>query len=501
MVFIDPPTQYVKVFAHILETSIDYEPIYSPTRAVVVLDGIEVITNILAGQPTIEIKTFLQSIELLFIDDKEELNFASALQLLEGKTSDAKKYWSTIGFSSILAIQNVELAVKLKLDEHVAAPQVDVSLVSTDICLDTNADAFQTLLNLITFTTNNGDQTIPFGATPKKEPLKSKKKELVQKENMLASIDESAFKVSPEQLSPPTMIDAPEMEEFSFVEEFYQKTDKRPPTKPRRNKHRSKPSEDIIRILIPEEEMVAEEQALRLEMIEDFFGIEKKVHVPRTIVDITKAVLSLRVSNINIVWKLYSGYDWQYVRTELDKKGSDQQQEDERRKNQSDMEIRLDSISIDFDLMPDKHTTAFYFHFMIKDVEVIDNIQSSAWKKFLGYMRSNVEQREVDSCMVDVELIGLRPVQDDPQQEFRLKVKLLPVRLYIDQDALTFLQKFFLFDKSLLRSTDAANASIPKHEDSDDSEEEEAGSQAVGVFFRKSLITACELVFTLYRTC
>ncbi|KAG1106160.1 hypothetical protein G6F42_016861 [Rhizopus arrhizus] len=241
MVFIDPPTQYIKVFAHILETCFDYEPIYSPTRAVVIWDGIEIITNILAGQPLIEIKTFIQSIELYLIDDKQELDMA-AEKRLEGKTSDARNYWTTLGFANALSIQNIELAVKIKLDEHVAAPQTEVSLVSTDICIDSNADSFQTLLNLITFVTNNGDATIPANAIaaakrrtqqhtrasqerrshPRRRRSRgSKVHATIQKEDMLASIDETAFKAAPQKISPPTMIEAPDIEEFSLQQKAY----------------------------------------------------------------------------------------------------------------------------------------------------------------------------------------------------------------------------------------------------------------------------------------
>lgn len=42
MVFIDPPTQYNKVYAHILDTSIDYKPIHLPSRAVIVIDDFQV---------------------------------------------------------------------------------------------------------------------------------------------------------------------------------------------------------------------------------------------------------------------------------------------------------------------------------------------------------------------------------------------------------------------------------------------------------------------------
>ncbi|GAN01286.1 autophagy regulatory protein [Mucor ambiguus] len=519
MVFIDPPTQYIKVFAHILETCFDYEPIYSPTRAVVIWDGIEIITNILAGQPLIEIKTFIQSIELYLIDDKQELDMA-AEKRLEGKTSDARNYWTTLGFANVLSIQNIELAVKIKLDEHVAAPQTDVSLVSTDICIDANADSFQTLLNLITFVTNNGDVTIPANAIAaakrgtqqhmrssqerrarrrrQSNRAGSKVHATIQKEDMLASIDETAFEVTPQKISPPTIIEAPDMEEFSLVEEFYQTSDgpetsKKPipvpPTKPRRKQHRHKRSattEDIIRILAPMEDM---DERLQFEVIEDYFSVEKKAAAPKSVVDITKANLSLRVTNVNVIWKLYDGYEWAYVKTDMAARDStataaasateseeqNQQQQTgfgqdfvkkprkckKKRTGDAYIEFRLDSIAIEFDMMPEKDETAFWFHLRIKDVEIIDNIRTSAWKKFLGYMRSGVDQREVDDCMVNVELISLRPVKDDPQQEFRLKARLLPIRLYVDQDAMTFLQKYFLFETSYLRSTHAANLSIP----------------------------------------
>ncbi|KAF1796478.1 hypothetical protein FB192DRAFT_1292335 [Mucor lusitanicus] len=502
MVFIDPPTQYIKVFAHILETCFDYEPIYSPTRAVVIWDGIEIITNILAGQPLIEIKTFIQSVELYLMDDKQELDMA-AEKRMEGKTSDARNYWTTLGFANAVSIQNIELAVKIKLDEHVAAPQTDVSLVSTDICIDANADSFQTLLNLITFQHTKSSQDHHTRARPRRGSSRaaSKVHATIQQEDMLASIDETAFKATPQKISPPTMIEAPDMEEFSLVEEFYQTSDDPetqstykksilvPPTKPRRKQHRHKRSattEDIIRILTPMEDM---DERLQFEVIEDYFSVEKKAAAPKSVVDITKANLSLRVTNVNVIWKLYDGYEWAYVKTDMAARDSaaaakteteeqnhyhQQQQtgfgEDfikkptkSKRKRAGDahIEFRLDNLAIEFDMMPEKDETAFWFHLRIKDVEIIDNIRTSAWKKFLGYMRSGVDEREVDDCMVNVELISLRPVKDDPQQEYRLKARLLPIRLYVDQDAMTFLQKYFLFEKSYLRSTHAANLSIP----------------------------------------
>ncbi|KAI8090453.1 hypothetical protein BDF21DRAFT_377473 [Thamnidium elegans] len=502
MVFIDPPTQYIKIFAHVLETSIDYKPTQSPSRAVVVLDGAQVITNILAGQSFIDIKTCIQSIELGLIDDIKDL---TSYDRLKGKTSDARKYWSALGFVNILSLLNVELQVKLKLNEHAMGPQADVSIISTDIGIDSNTDSFHTLLNFITFCTNQGDtaKTVPEKKKKKKEHHRPHQINTKAGNDLLSSLDENAFRTSPtsSKISPPTLIEAPEMEEFSYVEEFYKVGSEpvsssifinhvKPPTKPRR-KHRVRSAEDIIRVLVSPDE----EEAEQFQLVDDYFGIEKKVSEPKSTVDINKAILSLRVSNINLVWKLYDGYAWDYIRSEMATKSQDGFGPEEKKDDDVYIEIKLDCISIDFDLMPTKDNTSLYFHLKIKDVEIIDNIKTSNWKKFLGYMRPPLKEkpRELDACMVDLELISLRPVLNDPQQEFRLKTKILPIRLYIDHDALNFLVKYFTFEKSFLRSTYAANQSINKNnrfnkqdeEDEDeDDEDDEDDDKEMGMFFQ-----------------
>lgn len=500
MVFIDPPTQYIKVFAHILETSIDYELVKSPSRAVVIVDGLQVITNILAGQSFIDIKTFIQTIEVCIVDDTKDL---TGHDQLIGKTCDARKYWSTIGFANMLTILNMELHVKLKLDEHAIGPQLDIALLSTDIGMDSSTDSFQTLLNLITFCVNHGDEE-KIVKKKKKEPYRPHHINTMPGNDLLASLDENAFRTSPtsSKISPPTLIEAPDMEEFSYVEEFYKSGNEqtsssifinpaRPPTKPRRKQHRVRTAEDIIRVLVSPDLDDTEQ----FQMVDDYFGVEKKVHEPKSAVDVNKALLSLRVCNVNFCWKLYDGYEWDYVRSDMASKHQDGFGQEEK-KNDDDacIEIKLDSVSVDFDFMPPKDGTALYFHLMIKDVEIIDNIKTSNYKKFLGYMRSltNNEPRELDACMIDIELISLRPVVDDPQQEFRLKAKVLPVRLYVDHDALNFLVKYFTFEKSLLRSTDAANKSISRNEKGEDQGEKEE----TGMFFRKLNHTLFDMVFT-----
>ncbi|KAJ7109447.1 hypothetical protein C8R44DRAFT_937041 [Mycena epipterygia] len=86
----------------------------------------------------------------------------------------------------------------------------------------------------------------------------------------------------------------------------------------------------------------------------------------------------------------------------------------------------------------------------VKDLEILDHIKTSTWKKFLTELRSDSRGnvRETDSNMVRVELRSVRPVPGHPSEEARLRAKILPLRLYVDQDALDFLKKFFSFKDS-----------------------------------------------------
>ncbi|KAJ6502482.1 hypothetical protein C8R45DRAFT_818480 [Mycena sanguinolenta] len=83
----------------------------------------------------------------------------------------------------------------------------------------------------------------------------------------------------------------------------------------------------------------------------------------------------------------------------------------------------------------------------VKDLEILDHIKTSTWKKFLTELRSDSRGnvRETDSNMIRVELRSLHPVPGHPSEEAKLRAKILPLRLYVDQDALDFLKKFFSF--------------------------------------------------------
>jgi autophagy-related protein 2 len=130
------------------------------------------------------------------------------------------------------------------------------------------------------------------------------------------------------------------------------------------------------------------------------------------------------------------------------------------------MEFRLLGVKSEVDHYDSREPTASRTLVTVRDLEILDHIKTSTWRKFLTELRSDSRGniRETNSNMVRVELLSVRPVPDHPSEEARLRVsprhsrstvfltlfffqaKILPLRLYVDQDAVDFLKKFFSFN-------------------------------------------------------
>ncbi|EIW60338.1 uncharacterized protein TRAVEDRAFT_63914 [Trametes versicolor FP-101664 SS1] len=129
-----------------------------------------------------------------------------------------------------------------------------------------------------------------------------------------------------------------------------------------------------------------------------------------------------------------------------------------RRAKGPSMEFRLEGLDAEVDNYREDEDLVSRILATIKEVEILDHIKTSTWKKFLTSLhtdaRGNV--RESDSNMVRVELRTLHPVPGHPSEEARLRAKVLPLRLHVDQDALDFLKQFFSF-----KDPDAAPPAAP----------------------------------------
>ncbi|KAF9227681.1 hypothetical protein BS17DRAFT_774146 [Gyrodon lividus] len=111
------------------------------------------------------------------------------------------------------------------------------------------------------------------------------------------------------------------------------------------------------------------------------------------------------------------------------------------------IEIRLSGLNIEIENYRPGETLVSRTLILVRDLEILDHIKTSTWKKFLTDLRSDSRGnvRETDSNMARIELLSVSPSPSHPAEEARLRAKILPLRLYVDQDALDFFKKFFGF--------------------------------------------------------
>ncbi|KZO99279.1 hypothetical protein CALVIDRAFT_534256 [Calocera viscosa TUFC12733] len=106
-------------------------------------------------------------------------------------------------------------------------------------------------------------------------------------------------------------------------------------------------------------------------------------------------------------------------------------------------------LALEYDQMGSRDPLASRMLITARNFEILDHIKTSTWKKFLTDMHTDLRGnvRETGADMVRVELCSVRPKPDEPTEEARLKAKLLPLKLNVDQDALDFIKRFFMFQK------------------------------------------------------
>ncbi|BGP20882.1 autophagy-related protein 2 [Rhodosporidiobolus nylandii] len=101
----------------------------------------------------------------------------------------------------------------------------------------------------------------------------------------------------------------------------------------------------------------------------------------------------------------------------------------------------------------------------VDSFDIIDNIKTSTWRKFLTELRPSDGGvvRPTGAPMARVELTAVRPVGgvENAREELLLKIKVSPLRLYIDQDALDFLKAFGAFELPAASSPSTPKAASP----------------------------------------
>lgn len=109
--------------------------------------------------------------------------------------------------------------------------------------------------------------------------------------------------------------------------------------------------------------------------------------------------------------------------------------------------ITFELQGIDVDMIvfpPGSGETESSIDIRVKNLDVLDSVPTSTWKKFATYDR-DAGERELGSSMVHIEMLNVRPLPDLAASEIVMRATVLPLRLHVDQDALDFITRFFEF--------------------------------------------------------
>ena len=88
------------------------------------------------------------------------------------------------------------------------------------------------------------------------------------------------------------------------------------------------------------------------------------------------------------------------------------------------IEFCLSNLQAEFDQYQEDNPLVARTFVTVKDLEILDHIKTSTWKKFLTQLRSDSRGnvRETESNMVRIELRTVRPVPGHSSEEVRLRV-------------------------------------------------------------------------------
>lgn len=114
------------------------------------------------------------------------------------------------------------------------------------------------------------------------------------------------------------------------------------------------------------------------------------------------------------------------------------------RKTEEMLELVVTRIQLRLDLFNEAETQSLASHTVLAlgDVELLDYISTSQIRKIICYWKSEASHpRESGSSMVRLQLITVRP-GPNLCEEHRLKARLLPLRINLDQEVVKFLRQF-----------------------------------------------------------
>lgn len=137
------------------------------------------------------------------------------------------------------------------------------------------------------------------------------------------------------------------------------------------------------------------------------------------------------------------------------------------RKTEEMLELTVTRVQLRLDMFNEDECQALASNTVLAlgDVEILDYISTSQIRKIICYWKSDVTHpRESGSSLVHVHLMTVRP-GPNLCEEHRLKVRILPLRVNLDQEVVTFLRQFVPKEDPTVRRVPGGKAAHELDED------------------------------------
>lgn len=456
-------------------------------------------------------------ISIFLIDDSDNIKKTSLEAPHSRKPENLNVLWSLKNYVNIGDIRNLEATVNIESIGDSEDKNTCIKVENIDVNLGVCADSWKTLLNAVP---SRVSQEVPKFETNDEE---TQKKIVVDFEEDALIVDENMNYVAPPNHSENNALEPleyienhyaePETNAYESKEDFEDVGDEfladweknafnffqkhiEPEDLGVVVDHDSSSSVCKVKTLVGEFE--------ELNIVENYLDTRNGTRRSEQLLE-RDSFYSVKIVNSNVNVKFYAGFDWEKNLCNTDKfmndsKSNGQNSQDDlveiiwedelgsygsnnqtSKPNESKIKnshkknrLRDESDYVEFDvrgleLLHKKFREGeprSAMRIRLKDFEIIDGVKSSLWKKFLTYSRpekvAGNPDREHGSNMLSLDIFGEEP-NPELDLEYRVYAKMLPLRLYIDQDAVNFLVKFFAYeDLSLYDDLEDNTLNSPK---------------------------------------
>eukprot|EP00002_Diphylleia_rotans_P014070 TRINITY_DN2736_c0_g1_i9.p1 TRINITY_DN2736_c0_g1~~TRINITY_DN2736_c0_g1_i9.p1 ORF type:complete len:1818 (-),score=341.60 TRINITY_DN2736_c0_g1_i9:95-5548(-) len=487
------------------DINIDWRPSKAPSAALLTLANMRMTNLSLSKSQVTSYKFILNDFDIFLINDGTHLIHPELLKIDPAFTK--KQYLEQMGYAHCAAISYLSTYLRFS---DVEDPPVEVEISDGQVNMTTCADSFVTFMDLLMHWANGAELPKPpqdlQEDAQRSEDTHPETSDAMDKIDIDPS--ENAFPLIPGDSSPninPSMLSSivttnflddynPAMQASVVSSRSQWKENLQ--TEEGQSQFRSNIAAIRDRLGKIEDFSVKWSQEQKeLHLIDNYASIFTEADPWDTTSDEITASPNFRIKikGVSLHWRMYRGYDWtqeekkdtlqmvpQHYRADFSESDSsrfigqtstcnliidaideyvgkddagEQSPSDNgiasnrtRRAIEDSMELEVKGLHVVWELYPVLEEYSNRLRLSVKELSVLDDIQSSKWKTFLGLMKHEAGTRIAMDSALRFELCCVRPNPKQPaREEYRMKIRIHPLRLNIDQDAMDFLIDFFSY--------------------------------------------------------